>query len=302
MTVWAVGRVGLRSPVMTAAGTAGTGTELAAFGGLGDLGAVVVKSLAPYPWEGNPSPRLVGVPGGMLNAVGLSGPGIPRWIERDLPLLEREGATVVVSVWGRTADEYEDAAVLLADVSARLAAVEVNLSCPNLSSGQGASHPMFAHDPAMSAEIVRRMARAGLPVWAKLSPNTDRLVEVARAVADEGADAVTLVNTVRGRAVDPRTGAALLGAGSGGLSGRAIHPVALRAVAEVRAALPEIAIVGAGGVVDADSALALLRTGADAVQVGTATFADPRAPWRIQRDVIRALRRHPLGARGRSRT
>jgi len=302
MTVFAVGRVGLRSPVMTAAGTAGTGTELAAYGRLGDLGAVVVKSLAPYPWEGNPPPRLVGVPGGMLNAVGLSGPGIPRWIERDLPLLEREGATVVVSVWGRSADEYEVAAGLLAAVSARLAAVEVNLSCPNLSSGQGASHPMFAHDPAMSAGIVRGMARAGLPVWAKLSPNTDRLVEVASAVADEGADAVTLVNTVRGRAVDPRTGAALLGAGSGGLSGRAIHPVALRAVAEVRAALPGLAIVGAGGVGDADSALALLRAGADAVQVGTATFADPRAPWRIQRDVTRALRRHPLGALGPSRT
>jgi len=198
MTVCAVGRVGLRSPVMTAAGTAGTGTELAAFGRLGDLGAVVVKSLAPYPWEGNPPPRLVGVPGGMLNAVGLSGPGIPRWIERDLPLLEREGATVVVSVWGRSADEYEVAAGLLAAVSARLAAVEVNLSCPNLSSGQGASHPMFAHDPAMSAGIVRGMARTGLPVWAKLSPNTDRLVEVAgvrlaqhlvdhRQMADDGA-------------------------------------------------------------------------------------------------------------------
>jgi dihydroorotate dehydrogenase (NAD+) catalytic subunit len=237
----------------------------------------------------------------MVNAVGLSGPGIPHWIERDLPLLEREGATVVASVWGRSADEYEDAADLLAAVSARIAAVEVNLSCPNLSSGHGTSHAMFAHDPAMSAEIVRRMARAGLPVWAKLSPNTDRLVEVARAVAGEGADAVTLVNTVRGRAVDPRTGAALLGAGSGGVSGRAIHPVALRAVAEVRAALPDLAIVGAGGVVDADSALAMLRTGADAVQVGTATFADPRAPWRIQRGVLRALHRHPLGARGRNR-
>ena len=301
MTAVVVGRVSLRSPVMTAAGTAGTGIELAAFGRLGDLGAVVVKSLAPFPWEGNPSPRLAGVPGGMVNAVGLSGSGIPRWIERDLLLLEREGATVVASVWGRSADEYEVAADLLAAVSTRLAAVEVNLSCPNLSAGQGASHAMFAHDPAMSAEIVRRMARAGLPVWAKLSPNTDRLVDVARAVAGEGADAVTLVNTVRGRAVDPRTGAPLLGAGSGGLSGRAIHPVALRAVAEVRAALPELAIVGAGGVVDGDSALALLRTGADAVQVGTATFADPRAPWRIQRDVIRALHRHPLGAHGRSR-
>lgn len=300
MTTVAVGRVSLRGPVMTAAGTAGTGTELSAFGRLGELGAVVVKSLAPYPWEGNPSPRLAGVPGGMLNAVGLSGPGIPRWIERDLPLLEREGATVVASVWGRTADEYEAAAVLLAEVSARVAAVEVNLSCPNLSSGQGTSHAMFAHDPAMSAEIVRRMGRAGLPVWAKLSPNTDRLVEVASAVAGAGADAVTLVNTVRGRAVDPRTGAARLGAGSGGLSGRAIHPVALRAVAEVRAALPDLAIVGAGGVVDADSALAMLRTGADAVQVGTATFADPRAPWRIQRDVLRALQRHPLGARTRN--
>lgn len=301
MTMVAVGRVRLRGPVMTAAGTAGTGTELAAFGKLGELGAVVVKSLAPFPWEGNPSPRVVGVPGGMVNAVGLSGPGIPRWIERDLPLLEREGATVVASVWGRSIAEYEEAAELLAAVSGRIAAVEVNLSCPNLASGDGATHAMFAHDPAMSAEIVGRMDRAGLPLWAKLSPNTDRLVEVARAVADAGADAVTLVNTLRGRAVDPRTGAPRLGAGSGGLSGRAIHPVALRAVAEVRAALPSLAIVGAGGVADSQSALAMLRAGADAVQVGTATFADPRAPWRIDRDLRRALQRHPLDGRERTR-
>jgi len=301
MTGVAVGRVTLGGPVMTAAGTAGTGTELAAFGALRELGAVVVKSLAPYPWDGNPSPRLAGVPGGMLNAVGLAGPGIPRWIERDLPLLEREGATVVASVWGRTADEYEAAAGLLEPVAARIAAIEVNLSCPNLSSGDGAAHAMFAHDPAVSADVVGRMVRAGVPLWAKLSPNTDRLVEVARAVAGAGADAVTLVNTVRGRMVDPRTGGPTLGAGSGGLSGRAIHPVALRAIAEVRAALPDLAIVGAGGVTDADSALAMLLAGADAVQVGTATFADPRAPWRIQRDLRRAMLRRPLPARGRNR-
>jgi dihydroorotate dehydrogenase (NAD+) catalytic subunit len=301
MTGVAVGRVILRGPVMTAAGTSGTGTELAAFGNLNELGAVVVKSLAPYPWDGNPAPRLVGIPGGMLNAVGLAGPGIPNWIERDLPLLEREGATVVASVWGRSVDEYGAAADLLAPVSARIAAIEVNLSCPNLSTGHGDVHEMFAHDPDVSAEVIRRMSAASAPLWAKLSPNTDRLVEVARAVAAAGADAVTLINTVRGRVLHPLTGAPVLGVGNGGMSGRTIQPVALRAVAEVRAALPRLAIVGAGGVVDGDSALAMLRAGADAVQVGTATFADPRSPWRIQRDLCQALRGHPIATRERNR-
>lgn len=289
-----VGRVRLRGPVMVAAGTGGTGIELAAYGRLRELGAVVVKSLAPFPWDGNPSPRLVGVPGGMLNAVGLSGPGISAWIERDLPLLEREGATVVASAWGRTLDDYGLAADMFAAVAGRIAAIEVNLSCPNLAAAERGGHPMFAHDPEAAAGIVDRMRSAGLPLWVKLSPNTDRLVDVASAVADAGADAVTLVNTVRGMVLDPATGSARLGAGGGGLSGRAIHPIAIRAVSEVRSALPALSIVGVGGVADAASARALLLAGADAVQVGTATFADPRAPWRVQRGLVRSLRRQPV--------
>lgn len=300
MTAVEVGRTRLRAPVMVAAGTGGTGVELAAFGHLGELGAVVVKSLAAFSWGGNPAPRVVGVPGGMLNAVGLAGPGIPAWIDRDLPLLEREGATVVASVWGRSADDYRLAAELLAPVAGRIAAIEVNLSCPNLSERHRDGHPMFAHDAEASADIVAGMRAAGVPLWAKLSPNTDRLVAVAAAVAGAGADAVTLVNTVRGTVLAAGDGSPVLGAGGGGLSGRAIHPVALRAVSDVRAALPGLAIVGVGGVVDESSARAMLCAGANAVQVGTATFADPRAPWRVQRRLVRSLDRRPVAPRART--
>jgi len=294
MTHAVVGQLRLRAPVMIAAGTGGTGVELSSFGRLSELGAVVVKSLAPFPWHGNPSPRLAGVPGGMVNAVGLSGPGIPEWIARDLPLLEQQRAAVVVSVWGRTPDDYEHAAALLSPIAGRIVAVEVNLSCPNLSTG----HQIFAHEPAAAADIVVRMRAARVPLWAKLSPNTDRLVEVASAVAEAGADAVTLINTVRALVLDDLDGTPVLGSGGGGLSGRVIHQIALRAIADVRAALPELAIVGVGGVADAADARAMLRAGACAVQVGTATFADPRAPWRVQRALLHQFHDRSANRRG----
>jgi dihydroorotate dehydrogenase (NAD+) catalytic subunit len=272
-----IGSVTLANPVMTASGTAGYGTELTPYVDLAALGAVVVKSLAAFEWSGNPAPRLHPTAAGMLNAVGLQGPGLPHWLDHVLPDLLRTGATVVASIWGRSVEEYRRAAELLAAAPAQVVAVEVNLSCPNLE-GRDA---IFAHDPELSAAAVEAATAARRPCWAKLSANTDRLVEVAGAVHRAGAEAVTCINTLLGLAFDPRTRRPALGAGGGGLSGPAIHPVAVRAVHDVHAAWPELAIIGVGGVVTPWDATELLLAGAAAVQVGTATFADPRAPMKV---------------------
>jgi dihydroorotate dehydrogenase (NAD+) catalytic subunit len=272
-----VGSVTLPNPVMTASGTAGHGTELGAFQDLSRLGAVVVKSLAAGPWDGNPPPRVREAPGGMVNSIGLQGPGVPAWLAEDLPALQAAGARVVASIWGRTVDEYAEAAALLAEAPDDVLAVEVNLSCPNL---DGGNH-LFAHDPERAAAAIAATSTCGRPRWAKLSPNTPELVEVAGAVAEAGAEAVTLVNTVQATLPnDDRTGPRF-GGGGGGLSGPAIHPVAVRAVYAVRAAHPDLPIVGVGGVTNAETALDLLAAGAAAVQVGTATFAHPGTPSRV---------------------
>jgi dihydroorotate dehydrogenase (NAD+) catalytic subunit len=278
-----VGSVELANPVMTASGTAGYGTELAGYLDLSALGAVVVKSLAAYEWAGNPAPRLHATPKGMLNAVGLQGPGVPHWLDHVLPDLLATGATVVASIWGRSVDDYAQAAEMLAAAPAGVVAVEVNLSCPNLE-GRDA---IFAHDPELSAEVIAATAVCGRPRWAKLSANTDRIVDVAGAVAAAGAEAVTCINTLLGLAYDPETRQPALGVGGGGLSGPAIHPVAVRAVHDVHAAHPDLPIVGVGGVATGWDATELLLAGAVAVQVGTATFADPRAPARVLAELHR---------------
>jgi len=272
-----IGSVELQNPVMTASGTAGYGTELAGYMDLSSLGAMVVKSLAAFEWGGNPAPRLHPTAQGMLNAVGLQGPGLPHWLAHVLPDLLRTGATVVASIWGRSVDDYARAAELLAVAPPEVVAIEVNLSCPNLEG----RHAIFAHDAELSAAVIAATAVAARPRWAKLSANTDRIVEVAGAVATAGAEAVTCINTLLGLAYDPATRRPVLGAGGGGLSGPAIHPVAVRAVHDVHAAHPALAIVGVGGVASGWDATELLLAGASAVQVGTATFADPRAPAKV---------------------
>jgi len=278
-----VGSLTLPNPVMTASGTGGHGAELHAYQPLGDLGAVVVKSLSADPWPGNPAPRVHATPAGMLNSVGLQGPGVSAWLADDLPALRATGARVVASIWGRSVEDYGRAAAALADAPPEVVAVEVNLSCPNTEAGRD----LFAHDPEATAAVVAATAACGRPRWAKLSPNTPRVAEVAAAAAGAGAEAVTLVNTVMGMAIDPETRTYRLGAGErgGGLSGPAIHPVAVRVVHDVHRAHPDLPIVGVGGVVDGASAVELLLAGASAVQVGTATFADPRAPGRVARDL-----------------
>jgi dihydroorotate dehydrogenase (NAD+) catalytic subunit len=272
-----IGSVTLRNPVMTASGTAGYGTELAASFDLAELGAIVVKSLAAFEWPGNPAPRLRPAPAGMLNSVGLQGPGVAHWLAHILPDLLGAGATVVASVWGRTVDEYRAAAELLAAAPDGVVAVEINLSCPNLHDAG-----IFAHDPGLAADVVAAVAGiANRPVWAKLSPNTDRVVAVAVAARDAGAEAVTCVNTLLGLAYDPTTRAPALGGGGGGLSGPAIHPVAVRIVHDVATALPDLPVIGVGGVATSWDAEEFFLAGAAAVQVGTATFQDPRAPLRV---------------------
>ena len=285
-----VGSVRLRNPVMTASGTAGHGAELAPYLDLAELGAVVTKSISADPWPGNPAPRVHEATAGMLNAVGLQGPGVATWLAEELPPLVATGATVVASIWGRSVHDYRRAADLLAAAPDAVVAVEVNLSCPNVEDRSG----MFAHSAEATEAAMAATAGCDRPRWAKLSPNAGDLVPIVDAAVRGGAEAVTLVNTVMGMAIDPAARTYRLGNGGGGLSGPAIHPIAVRAVHDVAAARPDVPIVGVGGVVDAESAAELLVAGASAVQVGTATFADPRAPGQVAASLVDWCRRHGI--------
>lgn len=273
-----VGGVSLSSPFMTASGTAGHDIELNSYMPLHKLGATVAKSLFHEPWPGNPAPRVHLARAGMMNAVGLQGPGVTEWIRHSLPRCEEAGVTVVASIWGRTVQEYVAAAKQLSEAGQRVAALEINLSCPNLEGRSG----IIAHDADLSARIVSEVAACiSIPVWAKLSANTDRIVDVATAVSSSGAQAVTLINTMLGMQINVDTARPTLGNGGGGLSGAAIHPIAVRAVHDVRVALPSIDIIGVGGISTGDDAIEMMLAGASAVQVGTASFSDPSAAWKI---------------------
>lgn len=289
-----IGTVELANAVMTASGTSGHGTELGSYMDLSTLGAVVVKSMMVSAWPGNPAPRLAPVQGGMLNSVGLQGEGIDHWLSHDLPELVSAGATVVASIWGHHLEDYAAAAEALSGIDPAVVALELNLSCPNLGSGRH----LFAHDPQAAADVVAATAAAGLPRWAKLSANTDRVTEVATAVWQAGAEAVTLINTLMGMVIDIERASPVLGsgAGGGGLSGPAVHPVAVRTVFDVHAALPELPIVGVGGITDAAGAVEMLLAGADAVQVGTASFADPRSADTVRAGLEHWCERHGVGA------
>ncbi len=286
-----VGSLRLPNPIMTASGTSGHADELGAYVPLGQLGAVVVKSLSVEPWPGNPAPRVSETPSGMINSVGLQGPGLEAWVARDLPRLAATGARTVVSIWGQRVEDFAKAAAVLAGVEG-LTALEVNVSCPNIEDRRR----MFAHSPTATAEVVAAVGEhcPSLPRWAKLSPTVADLADVAAAALDAGAEAVTLVNTVLAMAIDVDRRRPVLGSGSGGggLSGPAIHPVAVRAVFDVRAAHPHAAIIGVGGVMTGRDAVEMVMAGADAVQVGTATFRDPRAPVRILSELETWCNRH----------
>lgn len=285
-----LGSLALSNPIVAASGTFGHGAEVAALCDPTRLGAVTAKSQAPFPWPGNPPPRLHPAAAGMVNAVGLEGPGIEEWVATDLPALRAHGARVIASVWGHSIDDYARAAELLKPAADELVAVEVNLSCPNLSHGRA----MFAHDRDDTSAAVDAFARVGLglPVLAKLSPGVTDLPAIAGAALEAGAAGLTLVNTVRALLVDAETRRPLLGAGGGGLSGRAIKPIALRAVHDVTRAHPGAPVIGTGGVSTGIDAVEMLLAGAAAVGVGTATFADPRATHRVLDELIAWCVRH----------
>lgn len=272
-----VGSLTLRAPVLTASGTAGHGAEFARYLDPASLGAVVVKSMKAGPWPGNPAPRVHPTASGMINSVGLQGQGVEHWLRHDLPPLLATGASVVASIWGGSVDEYRQAADALAEAPAEVVAVEVNVSCPNLEDRRR----MFAHSASATAEVMKATASVGRPRWAKLSPNAADLPEIAAAAAEAGAEAVVLANTLLAMVIDVETRRPVLGAGRGGLSGAAVHPVAVRAVYDVHDALPDLPIVGVGGVTSGQDVVEFLLAGASAVEVGTASFADPRAPRKI---------------------
>lgn len=283
-----VGSVSLRAPVMTASGTAGHGAEFANYLDPASLGAVVVKSMKAEEWAGNPAPRVHPTAAGMINSVGLQGKGVAHWLEHDLPPLLATGATVVASIWGSSVDDYAQAAAALAAAPDGVVAVEVNVSCPNLED-RGS---MFAHSAASTAAVIEVSKSAGLPMWAKLSPNAADLPEIAIAAHAAGAEAVVLTNTLLGMVIDVETRRPVLGAKKGGLSGAGMHPVAVRAVYDVREAAPDLPIVGVGGVSSGVDVVEFMLAGASAVEVGTATFADPRAPRRILAEFEQWCDRH----------
>jgi len=279
-----VGSVALHRAVMTASGTAGYGDELADYGDLSELGALVTKSLSLDPWAGNAAPRVTEVDAGMLNSVGLQGPGVAAWLNTELPAAHAAGARVVASIWGTSVASYGAAAQALCGQD--LLAIEINISCPNVEDRSS----MFGHSAEQTARVVEA-CKGTLPIWVKLSPNVADLVGIARAAVEAGADALVCTNTLLGMALDRHTGRPVLGNGGGGLSGPSVHPVAVRAVYECRKALPDIPIIGVGGVNSGKTALEFIHAGAQAVQVGTASFRDPRAPWKVTKDLERELRR-----------
>ena len=285
-----LGPITLPNPIITASGTYGHSDEVARLGDPSKLGAVTVKSLSSFPWPGNPSPRVYSTPAGMLNSVGLQNPGVGHWREQELPALRARGARVIASIWGRTFEDFAAAAAAIAPAKDQIIAVEVNVSCPNLEDRSR----MFAHSAEATSSAVRAVAQnvGGLPVFTKLSPNVDDLSEIAAAAVYSGSTGLTLVNTLMGSAIDVERRKFRLGAGGGGLSGPAIHPVAVRCVYETAQALPGTPIIGTGGVTRAIDAVEMLLAGASAVGVGTATFRDPRAAEKIARALSEWCDRH----------
>ena len=273
--------VALKNPVMTASGTFGSGEEYSEFVDLNKLGAVVTKGVANVPWEGNPTPRVAEVYGGMLNAIGLQNPGIDLFIDRDIPFLKKYDTKIIVNVCGHTTEEYIDVVERLSDQPVDL--LEINISCPNVKEGGIA----FGQNPKMVEEVTKEMKRhAKQPVIMKLSPNVTDITEMARAAEAGGADALSMINTITGMKIDIHRRCFALANRTGGMSGPAVHPVAVRMVYQSAQAV-KIPIIGMGGIQTAEDAIEMILAGATAVSVGTANFYHPHATEEIV-DGIRA--------------
>lgn len=279
-----VGPLELKNPILSASGTFGYGPEIQRFFDPGRLGAIVGKSITLLPREGNPPPRMAETPAGMINSIGLQNPGIERFLGETLPIMLRYGAPVIVNVAGATAEEFVELARRF-DPVAGVAALELNLSCPNVKEG-GLS---FSAAPGACEDVMRRVrAVTRLPLIAKLTPNVTDIAAIARAAEAGGADAVSCINTLLAMAVDWRRRRAVISTKTGGLSGPAVKPIALRMVHDVHRAV-KIPVIGIGGIADAEDVLEFLAAGARAVQVGTATFTDPQAIPKILDDLPRLL-------------
>jgi dihydroorotate dehydrogenase (NAD+) catalytic subunit len=280
-----VGAVRLRNPILAASGTFGYGVEFAHLVDLNRLGGLVVKGLSREPMEGAPAPRLCETPSGMLNAVGLQNIGVRAFVAEKLPVLRKYDTAIIANVFGYCVEDYIEVVRVLEDAEG-LAAYELNISCPNVKKGG----MQFGGDPGLVAEVVGAARKAAIkrPLWVKLSPMVADIGLIARTAECAGADALTVANTYPAMAVDPWTGKSRMGNQTGGLSGPSIKPITLRLVWEAAKAV-KTPIIGVGGIETAEDVLEYLAVGATAVQVGTASFTDPRASQRLIEELEKAL-------------
>lgn len=278
--------VELKNPVMTASGTFGSGMEYSDFVDLGKLGAVVTKGVANVPWPGNPTPRIAEIRGGMMNAIGLQNPGIDTFCSRDLPFLEKFDTKVIVNVCGKTTEEYCEVVERLGD-EPRVDMMEINISCPNVKCG-GIS---FGQDPKAVEAITKEIKRhAKQPVIMKLSPNVTDITEIARAAEAGGADAISMINTLTGMKIDVNRRTFAIANKTGGVSGPAVHPIAVRMVYQTAQAV-SVPIIGMGGIATAEDALEFILAGASAVAVGTANFRNPMTTVEVIEGIEEYMRR-----------
>ena len=278
--------VELKNPVMTASGTFGSGAEYSEFVDLSRLGAVVTKGVANIPWPGNPTPRIAEVYGGMLNAIGLQNPGIDVFVSRDIPFLKKYDTKIIVNVCGKSTEDYCEVVERLADQPVDM--LEINISCPNVKEGGIA----FGQDPKAVEAITREVKKhAKQPVIMKLSPNVTDITVMAKAAEAGGADALSLINTLTGMKIDVNKRAFAIANKTGGLSGPAVHPIAVRMVYQVANAV-NLPIIGMGGIRNTEDALELILAGATAVSVGTANFANPMVTMEIVDGIEQYMQMH----------
>lgn len=280
--------VELKNPVMTASGTFGSGAEYSEFYDLGELGAVVTKGVANVPWPGNPTPRIAETYGGMINAIGLQNPGIDVFCERDIPFLKKYDTKIIVNVCGKTTEDYCAVVERLAQEDVDM--LEINISCPNVKEGGIA----FGQDPKAVEAITKEVKkRAKQPVIMKLSPNVTDITEMARAAEAGGADVLSLINTLTGMKIDIHRRTFAVANKTGGMSGPAVKPVAVRMVYQVANAV-KVPIIGMGGIATADDAMEFILAGATAVSVGTANFYNPYAARDVARGIEEYMRKYQV--------